>query len=143
MSLPPRIRALLAEHTSLVLATARDDRPWVSAVFYTAEETADGVSLLCAVLTASRKLANLRANPRVAVFVGPREPSRWLQGEGTATVLDDPAMAAAAIARLTARVPAARVFTERVPVTPVRITLEAITLTDLTGERPPVERWPR
>jgi hypothetical protein len=94
------------------------------------------------VLTASRKLANLRANPRVAVFIGPREPTRWLQAEGTALVVDEPAAAAAAVTRLTTAVPAARLFTERVPVTPVRIALEAITPTDLTGGRPPVERWP-
>ena len=136
MPLPPRIRALLAEHTSLVLATARDGQPWTGAVFYTVEETADGVSLLCAVLASSRKLANLRANPRVAVFIGPREPTRWIQAEGTAPVVDEPAAAAEAVTRLTTAVPAARVLTERAPVVPVRIHLGSITLTDLTGGRP-------
>ncbi len=125
-----------------MLATARDGRPWVSAVFYTVEETADGVRLLGAVLTASRQLVNLRANPRAAVFIGPRQPTRWLQGDGTAALLDDPAAASDALARLTARVPAARVLTERAPLVPVLIHLESITLTDLTGGRPPVERWP-
>ena len=138
--LPPRIRALLWEHTTLVMATARADRPWIASVFYAPEEHDGGLQLVCALLATSRKLANLRANPHAAVYVGPREPTRWLQAAGAAAVLDA-AAAGDALARLTAHAPAARIFIDRVPVVPVILTIESVRLTDLTGARPPFEEW--
>jgi uncharacterized protein YhbP (UPF0306 family) len=141
MDLPPRFRALLDDHQTLVMATERDGRPWIASVFYAPDVAGEGVRLFCTLLASSRKLANLAQNPRVAVYVGPREPTCWLQAEGVATVLDDPAMAEDAIARLTAHAPAARVFVDRVPVVPVRVDLESIKLTDLTGGKPPIETW--
>lgn len=139
--LPERIRSLLWENKTLVMATERDGRPWISSVFYAPEADAGGVQLVCALLASSRKLANLRLNPRAAVYVGPREPTCWLQGEGSARVLDDPSETAAALDRLTAHAPAARVFIDRVPVVAVVLTLDSLRLTDLTGPKPPVEAW--
>lgn len=140
--LPPRIRALLWAHTTLVLATTGDNRPAIASVFYAPEQREEGVRLVCALLASSHKLANLRAHPRVAVYIGPREPTRWLQAAGEAAEVQGEAAATAAIARLAAHAPPAKVFLERVPVVPVYIVLGAIRLTDLTGERPPFEMWP-
>ncbi len=142
VELPPRIRALLWEHTTLVMATERDGRPAIASVFYAPEEHQGGVRLVCALLASSHKLANLRANPHAAVYIGPREPSRWLQAIGVATVVEDEAAAVDAIARLIAHAPGAKVFVDRVPVVPVLVSLKAIRLTDLMGERPPFETWP-
>jgi hypothetical protein len=139
--LPPRTRALLWEHTTLVMATERDGRPWIASVFYAPEQDASGARLVCTLLATSRKLANLRLNPRVAVYVGPHEPTRWLQATGVATLVEEPAVVQDAIGRLTAHAPAARVFIDRVPVVPVIVALESARLTDLTGEQPPMERW--
>ncbi len=141
--LPARIRAVLWERTTLVLATVRDDVPWVASVFYAPEQHEDGLRLVCTLLASSRKLANLRANPRAAVYVGPQEPTCWLQAAGLASIVDDPTAAVAAIARLTAHAPAARLFVDRVPIVPVLIELDSIKLTDLTGAQPPVETWTR
>jgi len=141
-ALPARIRALLWENTTLVMATERDGQPWIASVFYAPEERDGTVTLTCALLSTSRKLANVRHNPRVAVYAGPREPTRWLQATGTAAVVDDPRAAAAALARLTAHAPAARIFVDRVPVTPIVVTVSHIRLTDLTGGGPPFETWP-
>ena len=142
MELPARVRALLHEHQTLVLATERNGRPWVASVYYAPDLGAQPPLLICALLATSRKLANLRHNPRVALYIGPREPTRWLQAEGAAEILEKEDDVAGALARLTEHAPAARVFIERVPVAPVRITLERIKLTDLTGAQPPVESWP-
>lgn len=139
--LPPRIHDLLSERTTLVLATERDGRPWVASVFCAPDLDGPGVRLLCALLASSRKLANLRANPRVAVYLGPQEPTQWAQATGTAAVVEGPG-ASAALARLTAHAPGAQMFVERVPVVPVALTLNAIKLTDLTGEAPVIEMWP-
>lgn len=139
--LPERIRSLLWENKTLVMATERDGRPWISSVFYAPEADADGVQLVCALLASSRKLANLRLNPRAAIYVGPREPTCWLQGEGSARVLDDATLSADALARLTTHAPAAQVFIDQVPVVPIVLTLDSLRLTDLTGPKPPVETW--
>jgi hypothetical protein len=139
--LPARARDLLWAETTLVIATERDGRPWIASVFYAPVEQDGELRLVCTFLASSSKLANLRANPHAALYVGPREPTRWLQATAVATVLDDPALAAEAIARLTAHAPAARVFIDRVPVVPVVLRVDGLKLTDLTGGWPPVETW--
>jgi nitroimidazol reductase NimA-like FMN-containing flavoprotein (pyridoxamine 5'-phosphate oxidase superfamily) len=139
--LPPRARALLWSESTLVLATEREGQPWVASAFYAPEERDGTLTLTCAFLATSRKLTNLRANPHTAAYIGPREPTRWLQLTATAEILDEPSASESAIARLVAHAPGARVFVDRVPVTPVLLRVHDLKLTDLTGERPPVESW--
>jgi hypothetical protein len=140
-ALPARARDLLWSNTTLVLATERDGRPWIASVFYAPAETAGGLTLTCALLATSGKLANLRRNPHAAVYVGPREPTRWLQASAVASILDREDAARAAIQRLLAHAPAAAVFVEKVPVVPVMLRVTGLKLTDLTGALPPVETW--
>lgn len=67
------------------LATSADDRPHVAPVWFLYE---DGHLL---VLTGGRKLANVRANPRVAVSIEHTDGDHWLVVvRGTATVVTDP-----------------------------------------------------
>jgi hypothetical protein len=141
--LPPRARTLLWSETTLVLATEREHQPFVASVFYAPDEHEGGLRLTCAMLATSSKLANLRANPRTGLYIGPREPTMWIQATATAEIVDDPKAVEDAIARLIAHAPAAKVFVDRVPVVPVLLHVDGLKLTDLTGEKPPVETWKR
>lgn len=141
--LPGRIVAHLNGSTTLVMATARDHQPWVASVFYAPAQDSAGIQLTCALLASSRKLANLRQNPLAALYIGPREPTCWLQAEGQVAIVDDEAGRAMALARLLTHAPAAETFISRAPVAPVVITLDRVRLTDLTGVQPPVLEWMR
>jgi hypothetical protein len=138
-ALSARMRALIGQHQTMVLATAdTDGQPEAAAVFFT---LADGPvpALVCALLAHSAKLARVRANPRAGFFIGPLEPTRWIQGRGAVRVVDDEPERSERIRQLVSGAPGAAVFVERVPVTPVVIAIGAMKLTDLTGTQPPVE----
>lgn len=77
---------LTSEPLTAHLATSRDDRPHVAPVWYTYD---DGVVEL---VTTGRKLANVRANPRVALSVqkGEGHPEWRVTLLGTAAVVEDP-----------------------------------------------------
>src|SRR6266446_900604 len=81
----------LRQHDTMILATAEHGQPWTAGVFFAHEITADGRLVLYAtMLKGSRKLETLQKNPRVGFYVGPREPTRWLQGSGRAVVARNP-----------------------------------------------------
>jgi hypothetical protein len=94
-------------------------------------------------LPTSSKLANLRVNPRTGLYIGPREPTTWIQATATAEVIDDPKQAEDAIARFLSYVPSASAVVGRVRAVPVLLRVEGLKLTDLSGEKPPVETWKR
>src|SRR6478672_2108171 len=78
---------LLGQYDTMILATAEHGQPWTAGVFYAHEITADSKLVLYAtMLKGSRKLDTLQKNPRVGFYVGPRKPTRWLQGSGRAVV---------------------------------------------------------
>jgi hypothetical protein len=137
--LPARVRAVLGEYHTLVLATVGvDGTPEAASVFYAPVEQ-DGLTLVCALLSSSNKLAHLRNNPRAGIFIGPREPTRWLQATAAGRIVEDAEERERRLAQLLAHAPAAGVFVERVPVTPVVFRVSALKLTDLTGAGPPIE----
>ena len=75
----------LRAYDTTALATVSDSGPHVAGVFF-APEIEDGrIQLLLAVLDRSRKAADMAADPRVAFMCSPGNPSRWIQGWGTAT----------------------------------------------------------
>lgn len=86
-AVPPEAEALVRNATVMVhLATCRENRPHVAPVWYAYD---DGVVEL---VTGGRKLANVRANPRVALsFQKDREgDTLWtVTMLGTATVVAD------------------------------------------------------
>lgn len=138
-ALPERMRALIAEHQTMVLATAdADGQPEAAAVFFALDDGSQP-ALICTLLSRSAKLAQIRANPRVGFFVGPPRPTRWLQGRGAVRIIEDEPARGECIRRLVAGAPDAAVFVERVPVTPIAIDVRELKLTDLTGAQPPVE----
>ncbi|MGH2588683.1 MAG: pyridoxamine 5'-phosphate oxidase family protein [Dehalococcoidia bacterium] len=138
--LPPRVRDVLGEHQTLVLATVDGNgQPEAASVFFASDEAEGGLTLVVACLSSSAKLAHLRENPRAGVYIGPQTPSRWVQAECLVTIVEDEAERSRRLAQLTAATPAAAVFVERVPVTAVLFRVTRLKLTDLTGGQPPVE----
>lgn len=86
------------------LATCHDGAPHVAPLWYAIE---DGQ---IAVATTGRKLANLRANPRVALSVQKAENGSPIWGvsvQGTASVVDDDAAGRADVRRINRRYGAA------------------------------------
>ena len=146
------LRAFLAEHHALVVATVADGQPWCTRVFFAEAFERDGEpddeeggaehdgpeagslpTLYVLAKTPSRKLANLRANDRVGIFVGPEQPTAWLEARGRATVLAGQE-AAAARQRVLAKAPEAGPFLARVTAEAVRIRLGWLRLTDVRVE---------
>lgn len=101
MSVPSEAEALLTSEPLMAhLATCREGRPHVAPVWYVYDPDTDVVKLT----TCGRKLANIRANPRVALSI-----QKDVGGEaqwtvtllGTATVVDEAdEQTRAAIARI-------------------------------------------
>ena len=133
------VRAFLAEHHTLVVATVADGQPWCTRVFFAEAFDNDGggdhalPTLYLLAKTPSRKLANLRANDRVGIFVGPEQPTAWFEARGHAVVLADE-RAAAARERVLAKAPEAGPFLARVTAESVRIRLDWLRLTDVRVE---------
>lgn len=96
--LPPPVEDLITSEPLVAhLATCRDGRPHVAPLWYRYE---DGVLELS---TTGRKLANVRANPRVAVSIQKDEaghPEWMVTLLGTADVVDDEATTRAANRRI-------------------------------------------
>jgi hypothetical protein len=123
-----------------VLAVVNDaGQPEAASVFYTAEQDDSGILLVAALLSRSAKLDALRHNARAGVFIGPQQPSQWLQAACVARIVEEEPERTQRIQQLVAAVPDAGVFVERVPVTPVLFSVQQIKLTDLTGGQPPIE----
>ena len=97
----PEIERLLTSEPLMAhLATCSDNKPHVAPVWY---DYAGGV---VEVLTTGRKLANIRANPRVALSIqkDERGQAEWMVSLlGTAEVVEDEEETRAAEARKDAR----------------------------------------
>ena len=81
-------RAFLRENHRGVLATVRSDgRPQMSAVLVGVDE--DGY-VTVSTRDAAYKVGHMRRDPRVSVFVTSGDFSKWIQIDGTATVVSLP-----------------------------------------------------
>lgn len=99
---PEAARLLTSEPLMAHLATCRDERPHVAPVWYRYDAPAEAVELV----TTGRKLANVRANPRVALSVQKDVDghAQWMVSLlGTATVVDDDAATREATRRINAK----------------------------------------
>ncbi|WP_136600943.1 pyridoxamine 5'-phosphate oxidase family protein [Salinigranum halophilum] len=103
MTVPAEVERLLTSEPLMAhLATCREGRPHVAPVWYVYDGRADRVELV----TTGRKLANVRANPRVALSVQKDEGghARWMVSLlGTAEVVDDEAATREATRRINAK----------------------------------------
>lgn len=135
-----RINDFLAQYQTLVIATEKDAQPYATRIFFVEEEvTTISCKLYGTLITSSRKLANLQENARVGLFIGPDQPSTWMEATARARVLDDEQAAAKVRARLAHKSPAAAAFISRVPTAAVELEINWLRITDLTSASPYIE----
>jgi nitroimidazol reductase NimA-like FMN-containing flavoprotein (pyridoxamine 5'-phosphate oxidase superfamily) len=130
------INRFLAQYETLVIATEHKGQPFVTRAFYVEEPVEAGdtsLALYGTFIVTSRKLANLRENGRVGLFIGPDQPSVWLEATAHAYALEDEQTSAAVRERLGRKSPTAATFIARVPIVAVEIRVDWLRMTDLTG----------
>ena len=130
------INQFLAQYETLAIATEHEGQPYVTRAFFVEEPVgADDASLTIygTFIVTSRKLANLRHNARVGLFIGPDQPSLWLEATAVAHVLEDESASAAVREKLGQKSPVAAGFIARVPIVAVEFKVNWLRITDLTG----------
>ncbi|HEU5369726.1 MAG TPA: pyridoxamine 5'-phosphate oxidase family protein [Ktedonobacterales bacterium] len=126
------LQAFLAQYDTLLIATERDHQPYTTGAFYAEEITESGdIILYFTFIVTSRKLANLRDNPKVGLFIGPRQPTEWLEGTGIARVVEDAEEAERAKQLVMKKSELAGQFMAMVPIVPVRVVVTWARITDL------------
>lgn len=125
----------LRAYDTTALATVSDAGPHVAGVFFAPEIDGARIRLLLAVLDNSRKARDLAADPRVAFMCSPGNPSRWIQGWGSARApdVDEPGRLEL-FRRLVAHAPGARQFVDRLPVHPVIVEVRALKIVEVLGK---------
>jgi Pyridoxamine 5'-phosphate oxidase len=125
-----KVRSVLAGRATLFLSTAAQDAPWGAGTFF----AEDGLFELAIVLEPhGTTLANLRANPRVAVVVSSGSPFEpFLQGEGTAAELTEEAEVEATKAGLLAKAPEVAPFLQT-PLVAVALRIRRWRATDVAS----------
>jgi hypothetical protein len=129
----------LRAYDTTSLATVSAAGPHVAGVFFAPEIAEGRIRLLVAVLDGSRKATDIEADPRIAFMCSPGNPSRWIQGWGTATTpqVDDSARLEI-FRRLVAHAPGARQFVDTLPVHPVIVHVRELKVVEALGS-PPLE----
>lgn len=131
------INSFIAQYQTLIIATENEQQPFATRIFFVEEPaTQAALKLSGTLITSSRKLANLRKNPRVGIFIGPDLPSTWLEATARAHILSEENTAAAVRARLVQKSPEAATFIARVPTAAVELQVNWLRITDLTGSEP-------
>ncbi len=126
------LQAFLAQYDTLLIATERDHQPYTTGAFFAEEITESGdIILYFTFIVTSRKLANLRDNPKVGLFIGPRQPTEWLEGTGIARVIEDAQEAERARQLVMGKSELAGKFMAQVPIVPVRVVVNWARITDL------------
>jgi nitroimidazol reductase NimA-like FMN-containing flavoprotein (pyridoxamine 5'-phosphate oxidase superfamily) len=126
------MQAFLAQYDTLLIATERDHQPYTTGAFF-AEEISEGgdITLYFTFIVTSRKLANLRDNPKIGLFIGPRQPTEWLEGTGLAQVIEEAEEAEWAKQLVMGKSELAGKFMAMVPIVPVRVVVNWARITDL------------
>ena len=128
------IDAFLAQYDTLTIATEHEGQPYVTYTFFVEQPTREHeLTLHATFIISSRKLANLRVNPRVGLFIGPHQPKTWLEATAVARVITDDNEYAAVKERLGQKSPVAAAFLARVPTVAVELRLNWLRITNLEG----------
>lgn len=126
------LQAFLAQYDTLLIATERDHQPFTTGAFYAEEISERGdITLYFTFIVTSRKLANLRDNPKVGIYIGPRQPTEWLEGTGVAQVVEDEQEAERAKQLVMTKSELAGQFMAQVPIVAVRVVVNWARITDL------------
>ncbi len=120
---------ILQDCRVVTLATEFDGRPWATTIFFGMK----GSDLYCVVEDRGHGMANLKRNPNVAFAIDNGVPDRFVQGTGTAEVVDREEEDEGRKIVLD-RVPEYKPFFEMTETSVVRITLREVLVTDVTRE---------
>jgi hypothetical protein len=101
------------------LGTTGVHGPSVAGFFFAPEREGNRLRLLVAVLRDSGVHRDILADPRVAFMCSPGNPSRWVQGWGTGTVIEDPGRHLDLFTKVLRHAPGSRLFIRNQPVLPV------------------------
>jgi nitroimidazol reductase NimA-like FMN-containing flavoprotein (pyridoxamine 5'-phosphate oxidase superfamily) len=116
------INKFLAQYETLAIATELDGQPYVTRAFFVEEPVSDtSLKIYGTFITTSRKLTNLKQNPRVGIFIGPDQPSAWLEATAQARILTDESASAIVRENLGKKSPVAATFIARVPIVAVEL----------------------
>ncbi len=85
-------------------------------------------------ITTSRKLANLRQNPRVGLFIGPSQPTTWLEATALARTLYNESSSSVVLENLGKKSPVAAAFIARVPVVAVEMQITWLRITNVAAK---------
>jgi hypothetical protein len=128
------INMFLAQYDTLAIATEHDGQPFVTRAFFVEEPVSESsLRLYGTFITTSRKLANLQQNPRVGIFIGPSQPSIWLEATALARILNDESVSSIVLENLGKKSPVAAAFIARVPTVAVEMRITWLRITNLTA----------
>ncbi len=130
------INNFLAQYETLAIATEHEGQPYVTRAFYIEKPISENdtkLTLYGTFIVTSRKLANMRQNLRVGLFIGPDQPSVWLEATALARVLEDESASAAVRENLGKKSAVAATFIARVPIVAVELQVNWLRITNLTG----------
>lgn len=111
----------LRAYDTIALATTSAAGPHVAGVFFAPERTPTGIRLLIATRGDSRLHRELEADARVAFMCSPGNASRWIQGGGTASIVEDAGRRTDLTRRLIGHAAGAKAYVEGPGVLPVAI----------------------
>jgi hypothetical protein len=128
----------LRAYDTTALATVSAAGPHVAGAFFAPEVDDARIRLVLAVLDGSRKAQDIADDDRVAFMCSPGNPSRWIQGWGSATRAEvDDAGRLELFRRLIAHAPGARQFVDNLPVHPFVVAVRQLKVVEVLG-RPPL-----
>lgn len=128
------ITTFLAQHDTLAIATEHQGQPYVTRVFYVEQPIDnDSLKLYGTFITTSRKLANLQQNPRVGLFIGPSQPTVWLEATGQARVISDEPASAKVREQLGRKSAVAAAFIARVSTAAVELQVNWLRITNIAA----------
>ena len=129
------IHSFLAQYDTLVIATEHDGQPFVTRAFFVEEPASENsLKLYGTFITTSRKLANLKQNPRVGIFIGPSQPTIWLEATALARTLNNEKASSDVLENLGKKSAVAAAFIARVPVVAVEMQITWLRITNVAAK---------
>jgi nitroimidazol reductase NimA-like FMN-containing flavoprotein (pyridoxamine 5'-phosphate oxidase superfamily) len=128
------IMSFLVQYDTLAIATEHEGQPYVTRAYFVEQPIQDtALTLHGTFITSSRKLANLRLNPRVGLFIGPDQPTAWLEATATAHVLTDEKSSQAVCEQLGQKSRVAAGFIASVSIVAVEFQVNWLRITNLAA----------
>ena len=134
------IETFVSHYQTLVIATEHEGQPYATRIFFVEDVATDtDFTIYATLITTSRKLANLQQNPQVGIFIGPDQPSTWMEATAYARILHDEHEAEQVRAKLARKSSIAAGFIAQVSTAAVELKIHWLRITDLTSSTPYTE----